>query len=164
MMEAKNWILLAAVCLLPAKAWAIDAACTPMVTASEARIKQAAWHSQTQLGANFRIEHMKLAGSFYSQNGGVWKKSPVSFDEAEKTMVAQIKSGETKLTGCSSSGSDVVDGVAVTVFKSRIEMKGAPARDSTLYIGKADGLPYRQVAEGGVNVTYKYKNITAPKL
>lgn len=163
-MKANNLIILAAACCLPVgSALALDAACNPMVTASEARIKQAAWHSMTVVGGNYRIEHMKLAGSFYSQNGGVWKKSPVNFDDAEKGMVAQIKSGEIKLTQCSSGASDVVDGVPVTVFKSRIELKGAPARDSTLYIGKADGLPYRQVADT-VNVTYKYKNITAPKL
>jgi len=60
-------------------------------------------------------------------------------------------------------GSDVVDGVAVNVISSRVEMAGAPAADAKLYIGKSDGLPYKQVG-AAVTVSYKYKNISAPSL
>ena len=78
-------------------------------------------------------------------------------------MIDQIKSGEVKVTQCSSGASETVDGIQVFAFKSKIEMKGAPAEESTLYIGKSDGLPYKQVGKS-VSVSYKYKTVTAPKL
>lgn len=158
----RNLLLLMAF-IHPASAMALDASCAPMLSASEARLKQAAWHSSTVVNGNFKIEHMKVSGSFFQHVGGAWAKSPVSFDETEKSMISQIKSGEIKLTNCSSGNTEVVEGVQVYAFKSKIEMQGAPAKESTLYIGKADGLPYKQVGKD-FTVKYKYKDISAPKL
>lgn len=144
-------------------AMALDKSCMPMVAAGEARLKQAAWQSVTVINGNFRMEAIKVSSGFFTQVGGTWKKSPISFDDAEKAMLAQLKSGEIKISQCSSGAPEMLDGVAVYAFKSKIEMKGAPAEESTLYIGKADGLPYKQVGKS-MNVLYKYKNVQAPKL
>ena len=160
----RNELVATAFLLLAAgNAVAADSGCNPILAASEARIKLSAWHRVTTLTGGMRMENMKIDGKFLHQIGGVWMKSPVSFDQAERDMLAQIRSGEVKLMQCASAGSDIVDGVPVNVITSRVEMKGAPAADSKLYIGKLDGLPYKQVGET-VNVTYKYKNISTPKL
>lgn len=149
--------------LLSTEALALDPACNPMIQASEARMNQPAWHSVTVVNGNFRMEHIKANGAFYKQVSGKWSKSPISFDEAERAMLAQIRNGEIKLTQCVSGGTDTVDGVPVRVFKSRIRMQGAPEEESTLYIGKSDGLPYRQVGKA-VNVLYTYRNVSPPKI
>ena len=121
---------------VPATALALDASCTPMISASEARIKQSSWHSIAVVNGNFRTENIKVAGTYFRQVGGSWSKSRINFDDAEKAMISQLRSGEVKISQCSSSGSDVVDGVQVYLFKSRIEMKGVPSEESTLYIVK----------------------------
>lgn len=162
-MLMKKIILFMFAPLLATSAMALDTSCMPMVTASEAKIKQAAWHSVMVSNGNFRMENIKVSGGSFRQISGVWSKSPMSFDDLEKSMVAQLKSGEIKISQCSSGATELVDGVSTYAFKSKIEMKGAPAEDSTLYIGKADGLPYKQVGKN-FNVTYKYKNVLAPKL
>lgn len=162
-MKSKQAISFLVSLLIAGEASALDAACSPMLSASEARIKQPAWHSITMVNGNFRMENIKVAGAFFLRVGGSWSRSPVNFDEAEKVMIAQMRSDEIKLSQCNSGGGDVVDGVPVYVFRSRIEMKGAPAEDSTLFIGKADGLPYRQVSKS-VNVVYKYKGVVPPKI
>ena len=162
-MNLKKTVVLIVSFLIPASAIALEASCFPMVSASEARIKQPSWHSVTVVNGNLRMENIKVSGAYFLQVGGAWSKSPTNFDEADSAMIAQLKSGEIKISHCSSGASEVVDGVQVYVFKSRIEMKGAPAEESTLYIGKADGLPYKQLGKS-VNVSYKYKSVSAPKL
>lgn len=162
-MNSKTVTCFLASVLIAGEAFALDAACLPMLSASEARIKQSAWHGITVVNGNFRMETIKVGGGFFRQIGGSWSRSPVNFDEAERAMIAQMRSDEIKLSQCSSGGGDSVDGVPVYLFKSRIEMKGAPAEDSTLFIGKADGLPYRQVSKS-VNVVYKYKDVVPPKI
>lgn len=157
-----NWIG-AFMLLAAANASALDAACIPILTASEGRMKLASWHSVTIINGNMHMENMKVNGMFFRQVGGAWMKSTINFDTAESDMLAQIRSGEVKLSQCKAGGFEMVDGVPVSVVSYRVEMKGAPAADSKLFIGKLDGLPYKQIGQS-VNVSYKYKNISAPKL
>ena len=162
-MKIKGTWVGALLLLASANASALDSACNPVLTASEARMKLSSWHSVTIINGNMHMENMKADGMFFRQVGGAWMKSPINFDTAERDMLAQIRSGEVKVSQCKSEGSEVVDGVPVSVVTYRVEMKGAPAADSKLYVGKLDGLPYKQVGQS-VNVRYKYKDISAPKL
>ena len=146
----------------PPSAFALDAACEAILKASEARIKQPAWHSITEIGGGTRMEAIKSDGQFFRKTGGKWAKFPASVDDAERKLLAQIRSGEVKLTQCKVLGSDVVEGEPVTVVGSRTEMQGMPAREAKLYIGKRDGLPYRQTGEN-FTVVYRYKDVVAPK-
>ncbi len=148
--------------LVTANAAALDMACNPVLTASEARMKTSSWHAVTLINGSMRIESMKVNGQFYKQVGGKWEKSPISFDTVERDMIAQIKSGELKISHCKAAGSETVDGVAVHILTYKVEMKGAPAMDAKLYIGKSDGLPYKQTGQN-LNVSYQYKNISPPK-
>lgn len=142
--------------------FALDAACAPILAAGEARTKLAAWHSIANL-SNMQMESMKINGQFFQKLHGKWMKSRINFDENEKTMIQQVTNGTIKLTECKSLGADVVDGIPVNVVSSKIEMPGAPASTSKLYIGKQDGLPYKQIGDT-VNVVYKYKGFSAPQL
>ena len=148
--------------LVTANAAALDSACNPIVTASEIRMKLSSWHAIALINDSMRMESMKVNGGFYKQVTGKWEKSPISFDTAEREMLAQMKSGEVKISHCKVVGSETVDGVPVMILAYRVEMKGAPAADAKLYIGKSDGLPYKQIGQG-LNVSYKYKNISPPK-
>lgn len=145
-------------------ALAFDTACEPVLKASEARILQPTWHSITELADGMRMEAIKVDSQFYSQRADKWTKFPVNIDDAERKLIAQIRSGEVKLTECKVIGTDVVDDIAVTVVSSRTEMKGAPPGDAKLYIGKLDGLPYRQTTSSGLTVVYRYKGVVAPTL
>ena len=162
-MKMANGIVFLLVASISPAVLALDSACKPILDASEKKMNQAGWHSIATLTSGTRMESMKADGGFFRNVGGTWMKSPVNYDTAEKDMIAQMKSGEVKLTLCQSAGSEMLDGMPVTVFTSRIEMKGAPAEDSRLYIGKSDGLPYKQSGKS-VQVVYKYKNILAPKI
>lgn len=142
---------------------ALDAACEPVLKASEARMKQLAWHSIMKFGNGERLEAIKASGQFFHQVDGKWTKFPVNLDVAEGKVLAQIRSGEVKLTDCKAVGNDIVEGVPVTLVSSRTEMAGVPPGGATLYIGKQDGLPYRQVGDS-VTVEYRYKDVVVPKL
>lgn len=144
-------------------AFALEAACEPILKASETRMTQSAWHSINEINGTMRIEFIKANGQFFKGGDGKWEKFPLNLDESERKLNARVRAGEVKLTQCKDLGSDTVDGVAVTVISSRQEMPGAPASESKLYIGKADGLPYRQVGDS-VKVIYQYKGVVAPKL
>ncbi|MGQ0793579.1 MAG: hypothetical protein ACT4NX_05755 [Deltaproteobacteria bacterium] len=163
-MKMYKWAVAALLLLFAGNAAAADSSCNPILAADEARIKLPAWHTilVDSDSDGVRIEVMKVDGKFFQNIGGEWMESPMNFDQAVRTMVAAVRSGEVKLE-CASAGSDIVDGMPMSVITSRVEIKGAPAADSKLYIGKSDGLLYKQVS-GAVSVTYKYKGISAPKL
>lgn len=148
---------------LSAPTYALDQACEAILSASEARLKQASWHSVTIINKSLRLEVIKANGQFYNNIDAKWSKSPINLDDTERALNAQVRSGEVKITQCKLVGSETINGVAVNVISSRTEMAGLPAADSSLYIGKADGLPYRQVGANLV-VEYSYKDVTAPKL
>lgn len=149
--------------IITPSAFAIDSACETVLAASEARIAQPSWRSISELSGGSRVEMIKANGQFFSQRGGKWTKFPVNIDDAERKLVAQVRSGEIKVSECKVVGSEVIDGMPVTVISSRTELKGAAPADSKLYIGKLDGLPYRQIA-ARVSVVYSYKGVVAPAL
>jgi hypothetical protein len=115
------------------------------------------------LGDGMRMEAIKANGQFFQQIEGKWTKFAVNLDVAETRLLAQIRSGEVKLTDCKVLGTEVLEGMPVTVVSSRTEIEGTPPGSATLYVGQQDGLPYRQTAED-VTVTYRYKDIVAPNL
>ena len=77
-------------------------------------------------------------------------------------MLEQISSGEIKLTQCKDEGSETVEGIETRVTSYRVEIKGGPAADTKLYIGKADGLPYASTSDK-TKSRYTYTGVVAPK-
>jgi hypothetical protein len=156
--------LLSAFSLFAAQvAQAQDAACMPVLKATEALLAQSAWHSVSQLDAETKVEAMKVGGKFYSNINNAWMAMPLDLDAASRKTVEQMRSGAIKLSNCKAAGDDMVDGVAVSKLEYHVEMQGAPAADAVLYVGKSDNLPYRQTGSE-VTVTYKYKGVNAPAL
>jgi hypothetical protein len=143
--------------------YALDAKCQAVLDASEARIRQPAWHSTMEFAGGIRMEAIKANGQFFRRTDGKWAKFSIDLDAAEGKLLGQIRNGEVKLTQCNVVGSDMVDGTAVTVVASTTEMPGVPPAESRLYIGQQDGLPYRQTGKS-VTVIYRYKDVAEPKL
>lgn len=144
-------------------AFALDSTCEMVLKSSEARIKQPTWYSITKIRDKIQMEVIKAKGQFYRRVAGKWTKFPADIDDAERKLLALVRSGEWKMTQCKVVGSEVVDGTPVTIVSSRTEVKGEPPRNAKLYIGKSDGLPYKQTGDN-FNVVYRYKGVVEPKL
>jgi len=143
----------------------LDSACMPVVNSSEARAAKATWESVTVVSPNdFKMEAMKVGGQHYTRMTGSknWKKAAMDLSEAERKVVAEVKSGKIKISKCKAEASETIDGVAMQVVSYTIEMAGAPAASAKLYIGKSDGLPYAQTGKD-VKTRFRYTGITAPK-
>lgn len=149
--------------LLP-PVFALDAACEPIVKASEAKLAQVAWHSTVKTdGAT--LESIKVDGQFFMSMDGKWQKSPMNLDESEKIAIGMIKDGSLKVTDCKNEGEETIDGVAVTVLSYQSEAGDLDSGAVKLYIGKDDGLPYQSVTDDGKTTSAtRYKDIAAPKL
>jgi hypothetical protein len=144
----------------------LDAACMPVIKASETRAAAPMWESVTVISpSNFKMEAMKVGGQFYSRTTGAknWSKSPINLSEAELKSIAEIKAGKIKVSQCKTGANETIDGVVMQVLTYTVEMTGAPAAVSKLYIGKSDGLPYAQTS-AHVKTRFRYTGITAPKL
>lgn len=144
----------------------LDPACMPIINASEARAASPAWESVSVINMpkEFKMEAMKVGGQHYTRMTGAksWTKAAVDLSNAERKMIADIKSGKVKVSQCKAEPSETVDGVAMQVVSYTIEMTGAPAASAKLYIGKSDGLPYAQTG-AKVKTRFRYTGITAPK-
>lgn len=143
----------------------LDAACLPVIKASETRAAAPMWESVTVISpSNFKMEAMKVGGQFYTRTTGSknWSKSPLNLSEAELKSVAEIKAGKIKVSQCKTGANETIDGVVMQVLTYTVEMTGAPAAIAKLYIGKSDGLPYAQTS-AQMKTRYRYTGITAPK-
>ena len=143
----------------------VDPACAPILKSSLARAAAPAWEAVTVVSpGNFKMEAIQIGGQSYMRmNGERWKKSTVNMAKAEQEVVAQINSGQIKLSKCRDGGNSTIDGIPTRIINYTVEMAGAPAAASTLHIGKADGLPYAQSGEK-VKTHIRYRGVTAPKL
>jgi hypothetical protein len=139
-----------------------DAACEPIIKASETKIAQPAWHSVTE-GDGVRLEAIKVDGQFFMSEDGKWQKAPMDMDAAEKIVIGMMRDGSVRLSNCKEDGTETVEGVEMTVLSYHSEMEGMGSSTNKLYIGKADGLPYKTEADGTTN-TVRYQDVTAPKL
>lgn len=155
------FVMTALLALLP-PAFALDAACEPILKSSEAKLGQPAWHSVTESGG-IKLEAIKVDGKFFMADDGKWKKSPMNLDEAEKIAIEMLQDGKIKVSDCKDEGSETLDGVEMTVLGYTTEIPGVPAVATKLYIGKDDGLPYKSTSDK-TTATYQYKGVVAPTL
>lgn len=147
--------------------WGWDSACEPLIQASEAKIAQTAWHSSSET-EGLKMEAIKIDKQFFMQMNGKWQKSPMDLDKAEKVAIEQMRSDKIKVTDCKTETGETVDGKAMSVitYTTEVPNSGIPAATTTLYIGKEDHLPYKLVDKdkGNTLITYRYKDVVAPKL
>lgn len=145
-------------------AFALDAACKPILKASDASASAPTWQKINTLTGkkDYKMEIRKIKGQYYTySSGGDWKKQDAGFEKAVQSFTGQIRSGVIKISQCKNEGTEIVDGVNTIVISYRIEMTGAPAANAKLYIGKADGLPYAESSDA-TQSRYSYKNVVVP--
>ncbi len=143
----------------------VDPACAPVIKSSLARAAAPAWETVTVVSpGDFKMEAIQFGGQSYMRmNGKGWKKAPMDLAKGEQQIVAQINSGQIKLSKCKDGGDSSIDGIPTRIINYTLEMPGAPAAAASLHIGKADGLPYAQTGEK-VKTHIRYRGVTAPKL
>lgn len=158
-------IVMASLLTVPA-ALALDAACTPLIEASEAKVAQPAWHAVSQID-DFRSEVIKADGKFFMFMNDEWIVAPMNMDEVERETVASMRSGKIKVTGCQPAGTETVDGVETRVLVYTVELPGSgiPAAQTRINIGAADKLPYKLGSAAGAtrqSTTYRYNGVKPP--
>lgn len=145
---------------------ALDAACSPLIEASEAKVAESAWHAVSQID-DFRSEVIKADGKFYMFLNDEWIVAPMNMDEVERETIASIQSGKIKVTGCQSAGTEMVDGIETNVLVYTVELPGSgiPAAQTRINLGVADKLPYKQGTAAGEtrqSTTYRYTGVKPP--
>lgn len=162
----KSLVMLSTLVLLVshANAFALEAACEPLLSSSAAKITQPAWHAIHSEG-----EAIRIADQSFMKMEGQWMKSPIDLNQVEQQVIEQMKSGAIKVTDCKEAGTETLDGKTMRIFTYTTEVpnSGIPAAKAKLYIGQEDGLPYLQTGiddKDESKVTYSYKDIKAPAL
>jgi len=158
--------LTAGMTLASAAAQALDPACGPLISSSEAKIAAPAWHVVSKLD-DFEAEVIKVDGRFFMKNGGQWMVSPVNVDDVERKTVESVNAGQVLVTGCMDAGEETVEGVSTRALVYTVEVPGSgiPAAQTRLNVGVADGLPYRLSSAAGETrqqVIYRYTGVKAP--
>lgn len=150
----------------PPTTTAVDAACAAIIKASEAKLAQATWHTITETDG-LKLEAIKLNDQFFMNADGKWQAAP-DFSHAERVVIGMMKDGSMKMTACKEEGTEILDGVEVTILSYHSEIAGMGASTNQLYVGKADGLPYKSLGKTDEGETssqiLRYKEVVAPKL
>lgn len=132
---------------------ATEPACAPVIAAFRAKAEAAQWHSLVVIDG-MRMEARTEAGRVLSRiNGGDWMPMP-NQAARERELVDAVAADDRAVTACSSAPGAAIAGQAITVYRFRLALPGAPATDVELHVG-ADGRPYRQ-QDDGVAVDYRY--------
>lgn len=143
---------------------AVEAACEPIVAATEKSSAQPARHTTVELGDGQRGESVFLDGQLYIRVAERWMKAPASALEEERKLNADLRNGTIKIWDCKRVGTETVDTVSTTVYSYRQEIPGLPKVDGPIrvYIGR-DGLVYA-LESGGTRSRIRYTGVAAPKL
>ena len=147
----------------PATTPTLDPACDPILKASEARISQPRWKTETVLRNETKIETIKVINVFYASRDGKWAKQPANLDEQERQFVAQLRSGKVAISNCKDEGEEKIGEIDTNVISMHLQVGSGAGLDVRLNIGKKDGLPYAQ-SSTNTKTTYQYKNVFAPRL
>lgn len=160
----RKWIVLSLLCGMTGQAFALEAACEPLIKGSKAKMAQPAWHSIVE-GEGVKIEAIKVDGKFYMNQGDKWQKSPMNLDIAEEMSIKAMEDGDFKVTNCQEEGSETIEGVETIILGYDSEIPGTDLGvvSVKVYLGKEDNLPYLSTSDN-TKSTYRYSNITAPKL
>lgn len=145
---------------------ALDAACAPLIEASEAKVAQPAWHAVSQID-DFRSEVIKVDGKFFMFLNEAWVVAPINMDDLERETVVSMQSGKIKVTGCQPGETEMIDGVETRVLVYTVELPGSgiPAAQTRINLGVADKLPYKQGSAAGEtrqSTTYRYTGVKPP--
>ena len=150
--------------LVPGAAWA--SACDTVTDALGRLAAAPAVHQTISMGDRPQMQLIALGEAMYVDQGeGGWMKLPLQAG-MRATMMQQAIPDPSALKDCRAAGADAIDGQAMTVYQYLPpSFAGEVPQPQKLWIGDADGLPYRMTtaAEGRpMEMTVRYQDVSAP--
>lgn len=112
------------------------------------------------------IKAIVIGETIYAHDGSKWTKLGLKAG-GRAGMLAQFVPGPGSLKDCRSAGADEVDGKAMTTYTyvppvpEGMEQFAPKDPAQKLWIGDADGLPYRMTAEG-MEVSFSFEAVAPP--
>jgi hypothetical protein len=142
---------------------ALDTTCQRLSDATMKRFDAPAYHSRQQMPAGTN-EIIKAGGQFYLRHpGGEWRKAPPMMNLASLKKMA--RAADAYFLSCEHEKRDSVGGVATDVYRFTARDPTGISKEpltSRVWIGVADGLPYRELAQGVDGTTVYGSSIKAP--
>lgn len=141
-------------------------ACGTVTAALEKLAAAPAAHQTISMGDRPPMQMIALGDAMYVDQGeGGWMKLPLK-PGMRASMMQEAIPDATALKECGTAGSDVIDGLAMTIYRYLPpSFAGETPQPQQLWIGDADGLPYRMTttSEGKpMEMTVRYQGVTAP--
>lgn len=158
-------LLTTATTLLIASPGHADSACEPLVKAMRAFSEQPSIRQSTYDKDILLMQSISLRDAMYLREGGdgPWRKVPFDLDKRKQMAEQALKSMPP--SDCSGPRAETHDGVAVNIYsyKQPNPMKPGEFTSSSLWIGRADGLPRRMVLSDTSYQSIEYGTFTAPE-
>ncbi|MFK8250559.1 hypothetical protein [Ancylobacter terrae] len=113
-----------------------------------------------------RLRSVVIGDVMYVNSGSDWQKIPLTA-EGRRGILKQFLPDGTYLKECAKVGSETIGGKAMTVYSyvppvpKGMEAFADAAGPQKLWVGVADGLPYRMTASS-VDMSISFDGVTAP--
>jgi hypothetical protein len=138
-----------------------DAACKPIIDADKARAAAPAWHAKKTMDG-MPMEIIRLGDAVYANMAGSgWSQMPPPM--AASIVDAGNQADRFVVSDCRRLGEEDVGGVPTTVWSFKTAVKDQPPITGKVWIGRRDGLPYREEGERHAGTT-TYEGVRAPAL
>ncbi|MEK8033874.1 hypothetical protein AACH06_23870 [Ideonella sp. DXS29W] len=143
---------------LTSPAQALETACAKGITQANMKLLDAPAFHQSKRFANTSLEIIKVDGKLFQRMGNEpWAASPLSLQDLRQGALTHQR----LMQSCERDGADAVDGVAAEVYRLTVKGPGGAAVALKVWIGAADGLPYRE--EGAdLKSSTSYRHVKAP--
>lgn len=154
-------LIIAAALLAPAAAHADD--CAPIVAAYTKLSEVPAYRQVIALAGGQSAETVAIGDTLYVKSGSPdWQRMDLPPGGRRQTVMQFLD--KDALKGCAAAGADTLNGAAMTKYGYEPPvMGGFTTARQTLWIGDADGLPYRMTSDdGSATVEISYEGVVAP--
>lgn len=153
------------VALLTAATAHADPACEPLVKAMRAFSDQPGIRQNTYEKDALQMQSLSLKDAMYLREGGdgPWRKVPFDLEKRRQMAAEALKSMPP--SDCQGPRAETRDGIAVDIYsyKQPDPMKPGQFTSSSLWIGRADGLPRRIVLSETSYQSIEYGTFPAPE-
>lgn len=138
-----------------------EPACKPVIDADKARASAPQWHMRKSF-AGSGMEVIRIGEDVYANMGGTgWTKMPPAM---AKTMTQGGSQAEQfDVRDCKKLGEEKIAGVDTNLYSFTTVLKGQPPFKGKVWVGKQDGLPYREQGDQHEGTTV-YEGVSAPPL
>lgn len=158
-------LLTTAAALLIASRGHADPTCEPLVKVMRAFSEQPGIRQNTYDKDVLLMQSISLKDAMYVREGGdgPWRKVPFDLDKRKQMAEQALKSMPP--SDCSGPRAETRDGVAIDIYayKQPNPMKPGEFTSSSLWVGRADGLPRRMVLSETSYQSIEYGTFAAPE-